>query len=308
MASLKPLPSEAPEVRRSAVLSSCGRYRYLLVREWGDTGPTAVFALLNPSKADATRDDPTTRRCIKYAQNWGCSALLIVNLYAWRATQPHDLATADDPIGPENNTYIRAATAVAEHTGGPLVAGWGTHARPDRVTDVIALPGMHRLSTLALTQAGHPHHPIRLSLGLTPHPWEARPSRVPAPEGEQYAVVLSRPGLPEIRFGPYDYLHQADSITTSLRLQRHSTQHVPGTTMTVHPYLPGLDYADPYVPKDPDQLATLMDGEPGGDGTGQNFPDLWARLHAQEGYEGAVRIWKRACNAYDALHCSAEAG
>jgi hypothetical protein len=51
-----------------------------------------------------------------------------------------------------------------------------------------------------------------------------------------------------------------------------------------------------------------MDSDPGGDGTGRNFPDLWARLNAQEGYEGAVRIWKRAGFAYEALHCSTEAG
>ncbi|MEV5786745.1 hypothetical protein AB0L42_38030 [Streptomyces sp. NPDC052287] len=45
-----------------------------------------------------------------------------------------------------------------------------------------------------------------------------------------------------------------------------------------------------------------MDSEPAGDGTGRNFPDLWARLHAQEGYESAARIWKTASSAYDALH------
>ncbi|MFF9410384.1 hypothetical protein ACF1B0_33390 [Streptomyces anandii] len=76
--------------------------------------------------------------------------------------------------------------------------------------------------------------------------------------------------------------------------------------MTVHPYVPGLDYTDPHVTRDPNELAMLMDGEPGGDGTGRNFPDLWARLHAQEGYEEAIRIWKKACIAYDALLGSAD--
>ncbi|GAB1331739.1 DUF1643 domain-containing protein [Streptomyces sennicomposti] len=304
----QPLPTHAPEVRRSAVLSACGRYRYLLAREWADTGRTAVFILLNPSTADATTDDHTSRRCITYAQAWGCGALLIVNLYAWRATNPRELAAADDPIGPANNAYLRAAAAIAEYTGGPLVAGWGTHALPERVADTLALPGMHRLSTLSLTQAGHPHHPLRLRDGLTPQLWEARPSRTLTSNDDQYAVVLARPDLPDIRFGPYDFLHQAVSITTSLRQQRISTQHVPGTTVTVHPYIPGLDYADPHVTRDPDELAMLMDGEPGGDGTGRNFPDLWARLHAQEGYEEAVRTWKRACIAYDAPLGAADVG
>ncbi|GHE34264.1 hypothetical protein [Streptomyces capitiformicae] len=127
-------------------------------------------------------------------------------------------------------------------------------------------------------------------------------------QGEQYAVVLARPGRPDIRLGPYDFLDQAASMTTSLRLQRRSTQHVPGTTVPAHPYVPGLDYLDPRLPRDPDQLATLLDGDLGGDGTGRNFPDLWARLQAQEGYEEAARIWKRACIEYDAPLDSDKAG
>ncbi|MFD7003911.1 DUF1643 domain-containing protein [Streptomyces mirabilis] len=120
-----------PEVRRSAVLSDRDQYRYLLVREWADTGKTAAFVLLNPSTADAATDDSASRRCIKYAQDWGCSGLLIVNLYAWRATKPRDLAAADDPVGPDNTSYLRAAAAIGEDTGGPLVAGWGNMPTPN---------------------------------------------------------------------------------------------------------------------------------------------------------------------------------
>jgi hypothetical protein len=65
--------------------------------------------------------------------------------------------------------------------------------------------------------------------------------------------------------------------------------------VSVEPYLPEHDHIDPHLAKDPDHIATLMDSEPAGDGTGRNFPDLWARLHAQEGYESAARIWKTAC-------------
>ncbi|GHE34258.1 DUF1643 domain-containing protein [Streptomyces capitiformicae] len=162
------LPAQHPEIRRSSVLSDCERYRYLLIREWADTGKTAVFVLLNPSTANATTDDNTSQRCITSAQDWGCGGLLIVNLYAWQATKPRDLAAAGDPVGPENNAYLQASATIAEYIGGPLIAGWGTNARPDRVAEVLALPGMHRLSTLAVTQAGQPHHPLRLKRGLAP--------------------------------------------------------------------------------------------------------------------------------------------
>ncbi|MFD9005939.1 hypothetical protein ACFV0T_34175 [Streptomyces sp. NPDC059582] len=144
-------------------------------------------------------------------------------------------------------------------------------------------------------------HPLRFRDNLTPQAWNPRPARTAMLRrgDERYAVVLARPRLPEIRFGSYDYFHQAASITTSLRQQRHSTQHVIETTVTVHPYIPGLGYTDPQVPTDPYQLATLIGDDLDGDGTGRNFPDLWARLHAQEGYERAVRIWRRASSIYD---------
>ncbi|MCL7429782.1 hypothetical protein [Streptomyces sp. YS415] len=74
-----------------------------------------------------------------------------------------------------------------------------------------------------------------------------------------------------------------------------------GTTVTMHPFIPGLAYTTPHVTRDPDELALLMDCEPGGDGTNRDFPDLWDRLQAQEGCEEAARIWKKACIARDAL-------
>lgn len=166
---------EAPPVRRpigSAVLSDCGRYRYLLGREWAD-GPTAVFVMLNPSTADALHDDPTIRRCLRYARDWGCGALAVVNLYAWRATDPGDLWTADDPVGPENDAHLVAAATIAADMSGPLVGAWGANAKADRIAAVLALPGMDRLTALGVTKAGQPRHPLYLKANLTPQPWTA---------------------------------------------------------------------------------------------------------------------------------------
>ncbi|MGW0633777.1 DUF1643 domain-containing protein [Streptomyces sp. NPDC002758] len=294
-------------MRRSAVLSPCGRYRHLLVREWGDLGKTAVFVLLNPSTADATTDDPTSRRCIAFARAWGCSALHIVNLYSRRATHPRDLWTAQDPVGPENYDYLCAAAAVAREAGGPLVAGWGNHAKPDRVADVLALPGMQGIRVLAVTRPGNPHHPLRLAGSLTPVAWKphiatATGRSVPSPC--QLSVVVSRPHLPDVRIGQYDFeaSHEAATFANSLRFQRSSNEHVPGTTITVQPYRGAVDHLSPRLPTDPYQLAELMADEPHGDGTGSNFPGLWPRLQAQEGRERAAQIWDAASTAYDVLH------
>ncbi|WP_351235062.1 DUF1643 domain-containing protein [Streptomyces sp. NPDC002133] len=164
-------PAEAPRVLRSAVLSGCERYRYLLTRTWRRDGRTAVFVLLNPSTADARTDDATSRRCIDFAGRWDCSALVVVNLYAWRATDPGELRDARDPVGPQNDAYLVAAADLAHETGGVIVGGWGRRARPDRVSAVLELPGMRQLTALALTRAGQPQHPLYLPSHLTPQPW-----------------------------------------------------------------------------------------------------------------------------------------
>nr|WP_222109038.1 DUF1643 domain-containing protein [Streptomyces cupreus] len=160
-----------PTVLGSAVLSDCERYRYLLGREWDDAKPTAVFVMLNPSTADVLRDDPTIRRCLGYARAWGCGALMVANLYAWRATDPAALWAVEDPVGPENDAHLYAAATIAAASGGPLVAAWGANARQDRIAAVLALPGMDRLSALALTKDGQPRHPLYLKADLTPQPW-----------------------------------------------------------------------------------------------------------------------------------------
>jgi hypothetical protein len=150
---------------RSAVISDDGQYRYRLDRRWG-YGPRAAWVMLNPSTADAEQDDATIRRIRAFSQAWGFSALTVVNLYAWRATDPAELWTAADPVGPDNDRHIVEA-CVTSH----VIAAWGAHARLDRIREVLALPGMDRLKALALTQSGQPRHPLYLRGNLKPEPW-----------------------------------------------------------------------------------------------------------------------------------------
>lgn len=163
---------ESP-MRRAAVISDCGRYRYRLGRAWDDTLPAATFVMLNPSTADADVDDPTIRRCIGFARTWGCGSLVVVNLYAWRATDPRELLTTDDPVGPNNYAHLTAEAMVAADSGAPLVAAWGANAQPERIAQVLALPGMDRLAALALTKSGQPRHPLYLKADLKPQPWRS---------------------------------------------------------------------------------------------------------------------------------------
>lgn len=159
-------------VGQRAVISPCSRYRYWLSRAFDGVGPPVGFIMLNPSTADAEIDDPTIRRCKGYAQAWGARELVVVNLFAYRATAPADLKRAPSPIGPENNDAIMAALDYCRD--GVVVAAWGTHGkfknRGDSVRRQTRLGG-HQLHYLKLTSAGHPSHPLYLKSDLRPAEW-----------------------------------------------------------------------------------------------------------------------------------------
>ena len=70
-----------------ASFSPCGTYRYTLWRRWSFV-PPATFVLLNPSTADATRNDPTVERCERRARELGCGGIRVANLFALRSTDP----------------------------------------------------------------------------------------------------------------------------------------------------------------------------------------------------------------------------
>lgn len=145
-----------------AVISECGKYRYMLRRPGGlaaTRGP-AVFIMLNPSSADADKDDATIRRCRAFAQAWRCDGLIVVNLYAYRSTFPRYLWKGNpDPVGPENDDYIAKAVAGA----GEVVCAWGAEARADRVKAVVALltaSGV-KMRCLGVNKiGGTPRHPL----------------------------------------------------------------------------------------------------------------------------------------------------
>ena len=153
-------------MRRAASFSADGRYRYSLKREWAD-GPRVCFVMLNPSIADAARDDQTIRRCISFARDWGYGSLVAVNLFAYISTDPAGLRHAADPIGPRNDVHSRRA-----HRGAALtVAAWGAHpSATERGRAVMRILGSN-VRSLALTQSGAPRHPSRLRRDAIPQPW-----------------------------------------------------------------------------------------------------------------------------------------
>jgi hypothetical protein len=109
----------------SAVISECKRYRYALHRIWDRSKSVACVIGLNPSTADSSNDDPTIRRCVGYAKLFGYGGFIMVNLFAYRATDPKEIKRLpiDIAIGPENDIYLRRITLGAK----TVIAAWGSH-------------------------------------------------------------------------------------------------------------------------------------------------------------------------------------
>lgn len=155
----------ASEPVGTAVISDCGKYRYTLTRKWNDK-PTCVFVMLNPSTASADTDDNTIRRCVSYAKAWGYGSLTVVNLYAYRATDPKQLWIVDDPIGPANDAHIRSVIKMVKR----VVVAWGANADKERARVVLDMIREldHEALCLGKTKDGHPKHPLYLSAKLVP--------------------------------------------------------------------------------------------------------------------------------------------
>ena len=165
-----------------AVMSPCGRYRYILHRMWGEPDSRAVtFIMLNPSTADGREDDPTIRRCIGFAKRLGFGRLYVVNLFAFRATEPADmfghLRYSCDAMRLEERTYLLRATADSD----TIIAAWGAAGttlvergavkkRSDRIREILSIRE-RTLHCLGRTKSGAPRHPLYLPVDAPLEVW-----------------------------------------------------------------------------------------------------------------------------------------
>jgi hypothetical protein len=158
----------------SALYSRCGAYRYALSRHWLPDAPPLLFVLLNPSTATEQRNDPTLARCEARARRMGFGGVCVVNLYAFRATDPRLLRHVADPVGPMNDAVLEERLVGAAL----VICGWGGQADssgfPGRGESVLGriLAAGQQPHHLGLTRAGQPMHPLYRPLGLLPQPWD----------------------------------------------------------------------------------------------------------------------------------------
>ena len=145
---------------KDAVLSEDKKYRYSLSRIWDESKGYVLFIGLNPSTADANIDDPTIRRCIGFATNWGYGGIKMANLYAKRATDPKKLEGDPYLVGDENYDYIISLSKDASL----IVAAWGANkilkSHGNQVSYTLDMLKNKEIMCLGKTKNGNPRHPL----------------------------------------------------------------------------------------------------------------------------------------------------
>ncbi len=155
-------------MKKTAAISADSLYRYALSRIWDEEKGLVTFVALNPSTADADEDDPTIRRLVNFTKSWGYGGFHVVNLFAYRATNPKQLKKVDDPIGSENNNWIKQLVSKSRLN----VVCWGNgqglkfDGRDKEILNLIKNP-----HCISVTNQGNPGHPGRLPEGLKPKPY-----------------------------------------------------------------------------------------------------------------------------------------
>lgn len=159
----------------SAILSPCGLYRYRLERDLGRDGPTVMISSVNPSTADAEKNDQTIRKDMGFGARLGWGRLIKGNKFAWRATDVKALRVAPDPVGPENDAHLEQMMRDADLH----IVAWGPLSKlPDRLRTrwrkvvTIADRVGCKLYCFGTAQDGHPRHPLMLAYDTPMIEWK----------------------------------------------------------------------------------------------------------------------------------------
>lgn len=146
-------------------------YRYLLWRVFDTSLPLLYVMMLNPSKATHEQGDRTADGLVRRARRLGFGGIVIINCFAFRATDPSDMRRADDPVGPANDDIIDMV--LSEDVD--LLCAWGVNAthreREKEVKCAIRSKGC-RPHVLRLCASGAPEHPLYIPLATGLSPWE----------------------------------------------------------------------------------------------------------------------------------------
>lgn len=162
-------------IESGASYSDDEKYRYSLYRSWRSySTKQLVFIMLNPSTATEQQNDPTVERCQRRTMMGEYYGVTVINLFAFRATDPKDMKCAPDPVGGYQNIVIlQDALEAAQKGRADIICGWGTHGSfMGQDKEVLSWFDHYGVIPMALevTKHGHPKHPLYVSYDKKPIP------------------------------------------------------------------------------------------------------------------------------------------
>ena len=153
------------------------KHRYALWRIWDESKPLVMFIGLNPSTANETTNDPTIRRVIGMAKQWGFGGVYMMNCFTYVSTDPNELVK-DKDLEWNNRRLLHIARRCQE-----IVFAWGAfEAAKERGQELAAM--FPKAKALIINQDGSPRHPLYVpkSVRLVDYaPTHPAPAQTPPP-------------------------------------------------------------------------------------------------------------------------------
>ena len=139
-----------------AEFSKCRKYRYKLWRIWDDKLPKAMCIGLNPSTANANKNDQTINYLKKMLSKLGYGGFYMMNLFAWISSKPDDLISCADALG-ENENKLKEVESICND----VIVCWGNFKQAtNRIKEV--LPNYPNAKCFGVNANGTPYHPLAM--------------------------------------------------------------------------------------------------------------------------------------------------
>ena len=122
-----------------------------------------VWIALNPSTADENKLDPTLTRIKNYSIKFGFNCFYMLNIFAFRATDPNVMLKENNPTGKDNDYWIKHICKLSN----TIVCCWGNHGkhlnRSDQIKEMLK---QFNLFYLDMSNENEPKHPLYLNSNL----------------------------------------------------------------------------------------------------------------------------------------------
>ena len=138
---------------REAEFSIEKKERYSLKREWDKSKNKILYIMLNPSKADDKKDDPTIRRLVNFTKKFNYGGFLVGNIFTTITPNPKEIDKSKGISGRNLEELLKLINTVDQ-----IVYAWGNTIEEPQLLKELVLS----LKCFGKNFNGTPKHPLYL--------------------------------------------------------------------------------------------------------------------------------------------------